>query len=158
MSDGIASLNQIAREENERSLTPWSLRQQPLPSVIARPPQSVSEAGNMLDARDVLLEGLGQRYIVESSDEVLQFVRVRPNAVTVLLEASAHIDAAFGPERLRAIRLVRDDSEGSSVFGIIFWPGSAQSGDAALRRFDEQWWLRNCHRAGGAVNFNFELV
>jgi len=116
------------------------------------------EAGNnMLYGRDVLLQGLEQAYILESAPETGTFLRPRPTVIGLLLEASARINEAFGPERIKAVRLVRDDS-GISVFGIVFWPDSVESGERALARFDQTWWLRNCNRAGGIVNFNIELV
>jgi hypothetical protein len=116
------------------------------------------EAGNLLYARDVLLEGLEEAYIFESRFETQAFLLLRPTSITLLAEASPHLDEAFGLGRTKTIRLVHDDFEGTSVFGIVFWPHSAESGRDALARFDEAWWLRNCNRAGGAVNFNIELV
>jgi len=111
----------------------------------------------MLHARDVLLQSLEQTYILESRP-TQAFLRLRPTAITLLAEASIHIDEAFGAGRIKAIRLVYDDFEGTSVFGIVLWPESAESGRDALARFDEAWWLRNCNRADGVVNFNIELV
>lgn len=116
------------------------------------------EAGNMLHARDVLLQGLEQSYILESRTETKAFLRLRPTAITLLTEASTQIDIAFGRGRIKSIRLVRDDFEGTSLFGIVLWPDTAESGREALERLDEAWWLRNCNRAEGIVNFNIELV
>ncbi len=116
------------------------------------------EAGNnLLYARDVLLRGLEQAYILESAQETRSFLRLRPTVISLLLEASARINETFGEAQIKAVRLVHDDS-GISVFGIVFWQESVESGERALARFDQDWWLRNCNRAGGIVNFNIELA
>jgi hypothetical protein len=100
------------------------------------------------NASNVLTQGLLQQaYILESRPETESFLLLRPAAVDLLLEASAHIDEAFGAGRVKAVRLVHDDVEGTSVFGIVFWPESAESGKEALARFDEDWWLQNCNQA-----------
>jgi hypothetical protein len=104
------------------------------------------------------MQNLRQLYVMESRTEVEALLRARPTAITLLTEASAQIDHAFGPGRIKAIRVVQDDFAGATIFGIILWPDSATAGVEALARFDRDWWLRNCNRASGIVNFNVELV
>jgi hypothetical protein len=118
----------------------------------------VPEDGNILYARDVLLQGLEQTYVFESRADVQAFLRLRPTSIALLAEASGHIDRAFGQGRTKILRLFRDDSGAASVFGVIAWPESLAVGREALAKFDQSWWLRNCNRADGGVNFNIELI
>jgi hypothetical protein len=158
---GVASLHQGLPDEFRSVPVGWNPIDQPRPRIKEREQQrgcaGEIEAGNLLHARDVLLQGLEQAYILESRPETEQFLRIRPTVITLLVEAAAHIDAAFGTGRIKAIRLVHDGFE-TSVFGIVFWPESAESGGEALARFDQSWWLQNCTRASGVVNFNIELA
>ncbi len=160
---GAVALDQINPPASRSVSGGLSQIEQPHPASAEMPPRRVityaePEIGNVLYARDVLLRSLEQVFVLESRAEIDAFLRSRPTAIGLLLEASAHIDEAFGPGRVKAIRLVHDSSSGAMVFGIIFWTGTAESGRDALRHFDQRWWLRNCNRAGGAVNFNVELI
>ena len=156
---GAASLDQeIPREIPQRE---WGSFFQPQPLSSMRPVGGCAEEageGNVLYARDVLLQALEQRYVFESRADVEAFLKLRPTSISLLAEASAHIDQAFGHGRTKIVRLVRDDSGATSVFGIVAWPGSLEAGREALARLDQTWWLRNCNRADGTVNFNIELI
>lgn len=161
MSWGATSLDQGLPVEVGSGPASSTSIQQPVPPVerLAGGEGWANDAaaGNALHARDVLLEGLEQQYVLEARAELRSYLRARPTAITLLFEASAHLDAVFGEGCVKAIRLVHDDSE-PSVFGIIFWPHALQRGREALAHFDQRWWLRNCNRAGGVVNFNIELT
>lgn len=156
---GVASLDQeIPREIPLRERSSFF---QPQPVNHERPLGGCAEGpkeGNIIYARDVLLQGLEQAYVFESRVDVQAFLRPRPTSIALLAEASAHIDEAFGQGRTKIVRLVYDDSGATSVFGIVAWPESLEAGREALARFDQSWWLRNCNRADGAVNFNIELI
>lgn len=156
---GVASLDQeIPREipptEGGAFFQPQPVRNElPLGGCA-----QAAEEGNILYARDVLLQRLEQTYVFESRADVQAFLRVRPTSIALLVEASVHIDQAFGRGRIKTVRLVQDGSGITSVFGIVAWPESIETGREALARFDESWWLRNCNRSDGIVNFNIELV
>lgn len=158
---GAVSLDQQLPEHFFSVPVAWAPPPQPAPRRQFPLPMGSAdhlEAGNeVLHAPNNLLQSLEQSYILESPEETRSFLRLRRMVTSLLVEASAHINESFGEVRIRAVRLVRDDS-GVSVFGIIFWPDSIESGEQALARFDEAWWLRNCARAGAILNFNIELV
>jgi len=158
---GVASLSQELPKKEFQSLD-WVPDHQPLPVVAERVayvgPVGEFEAGNVLYARDVMFQSLKQSYVLESPIQTEAFLQLRPNVITLLVEALAHLDRAFGRDCIKAIRLVQDDFESTSVFGMVFWADPTQRGREALARFDQDWWLNNCNRAGGIVNFNIELT
>ena len=158
---GTVSLLQVLPKD-DFELGNWNSYEQPEPTIAPQPHAQGcaggNEPGDVLLARNVMLQVLDQSYILESRAETQAFLRLRPGAITLLAEASSHLDEIFGVAGIRTIRLVSDDSERLSVFGIVLWSDSADSGREALARFDERWWLRNCNRADGVVNFNIELV
>ena len=159
MSGGTASLDQ-ALPNGSGSAQEYLIPEQPVPLNadfgVFEGSANDAAAGNALHARDVLLQGLEQEYVLDV--EVRSFLRVRPTAITVLLEAAAYLNQAFGQGCIKAIRLVPDDFESCSAFGIVLWAGSMEQARTALANFDERWWLRNCNRAAGIVNFNIELT
>lgn len=114
------------------------------------------DQGSLAD-RAALVHSIAANYVLESP-AVTEFLRTHPAVVTLLSEASNRLDAAFGLNRVKVIRLIDDGSGEVSVFGIVSWPESIDSGRQALSKFDSDWWLQNCNRAGGAVNFNIELI
>jgi hypothetical protein len=162
VSGGTTSLDQVLPSQSGAAQEHWISTVQPIPhnEYFGGGEGLVNDAvvGNALHARDALLEGLEQEYVLEAHAEVRCFLRVRPTAIALLFEAAAHIKEIFGPGRVKAIRLVRDEIEGATVFGIVFWSDSLDTGKEALSNFDRRWWLRNCNRASGVVNFNIELA
>lgn len=162
MSGGATPLEQGLPSEGGSRPASWTPIEQPVPHIerfeVREGLANDAVAGNILHARDVLLEGLEREYVLENLAAVRSFLRARPTAIALLHEASPYINDAFGEECVKAIRLVADGVEGATVFGIVFWPGQLERGREALGNFDQRWWLRNSNRAGGVVNFNIELT
>lgn len=162
MSGGATPLEQGLPREASAGSAAWTPLRQPVPVIDRFEPKegltNDAAAGNVLHAREVLLEGLEQEYVLENGPILRSFLRARPTAIALLFEAAPYIKDSFGQECVKAIRLVTDGLEGASVFGIVFWPGPTERAREALANFDQRWWLRNCNRAGGAVNFNIELT
>lgn len=150
------------RPQEYRPSSAWQSPQNPPPPT--RWPVVMGAAVPRLDFfpgaahADVLLGEIEKQYVFQSRGELGEFLREYPATLTLLSEAANWLDAAFGPGKLKLLRLLQEDSGYSSVFGIVLWPGSVEDGHAALREFDQSWWLANCHRAGGLVNFNIELI
>jgi hypothetical protein len=64
---------------------------------------------------------------------------------------------AFGESPTFQIRVQFSDDD-SLVKVAVQLPADPQGEpERALRYFDEQWWLKNCHRSGGALVFDYEI-
>ncbi len=58
------------------------------------------------------------------------------------------------------ISIRRQDTEGEDLCRVVVLLPPDYQGDPgdALRRFDETWWLSNCHRANGNLVFDYEVT
>lgn len=79
-----------------------------------------------------------------------------PQFFALLCEAVEPLQRAFGDE----IRLYLRDlscAEDCLWKAVIEIPPDFQGDpEAALRSFDEDWWLANCHRSDGGLVFDYE--
>jgi len=115
-----------------------------------RPPLSIAE--NTDSPSD--LEAI---YVIEDRPAVASFVgenRLR----TLLLEARAPLDAAFGSETVKVLQLVTDDEGFTELFGLVMWPGSVERALEARAAFDRNWWLDRGTESAGKLNFDVEFA
>jgi len=103
------------------------------------------------------LAELEKIYVIEDRFGVLDFIREH-NLNDVLLQAREPLDAAFGPQTRKVLRLVHDPDDGSaSLFCLALTPSDVGSGLEARWAFERDWWTERCGAAIG-LNFDFETV
>lgn len=97
-------------------------------------------------------------YILEDSQSVEDRLESHPALADLLLEAAPLLKEYFGADAQIALRVRIDESGAQTLQSIVRWKGSLRDATAALERFDESWWLENCHRAFGNIVFDYELT
>jgi hypothetical protein len=103
------------------------------------------------------LVDLEQAYLIEEPSEAIGFIQ-QHSLHDVLLEAREALNAAFGPQATKVLRLVRDPDDGStSLFCLALVTGSADAALEARWAFERDWWTERCG-AATALNFDFELL
>jgi hypothetical protein len=103
------------------------------------------------------LQTLHRYYTVVDDDRtIIQLLEEEPQLYLLLLDAVEPLQQAFGDKRLIYIRVQTSDED--SILKVAVWLPADFRGDPerALQAFDENWWLKNCHRAGGTLVFDYE--
>jgi hypothetical protein len=111
--------------------------------------------------RDLLgqLRKLQQYYtILDSDSAAMEHLEEEPALFTLLVEAVRPLKIAFGEKRLLHIRVQHSDDE-SLLKVAVQIPANFgdEQAEEALRSFDQQWWLKNCGRSGGALVIDYEI-
>ncbi|MHB8411281.1 MAG: hypothetical protein ACYDDI_04960 [Candidatus Acidiferrales bacterium] len=97
-------------------------------------------------------------YEVEDEAKVCQFLNRSPELIDLLLEARIRVEQLFGSKPLVILRVVEepDSPNESELFATVI---TGLPADEALRRlnaFDDEWWIDNCRKALGKLNFDVE--
>lgn len=96
----------------------------------------------------------------EDRKEVDRFLREHPFLVLLVREAQWHLSRLieFGETRL-SLRVVCDREADFDEQLVLYvdYPGDGKSAFAMMRRFDEEWWLENMHRAKDKFHVNVEF-
>ena len=95
-------------------------------------------------------------YTIEGSGEHA-FIR-KHKLYDLLVEAEKPLNAAFGKETTKRLRLVKDWEGATTLFCMIMTSGDTQQACEALAKFDREWWLDRCGAVAGSLNFDIELV
>ena len=104
------------------------------------------------------LQTLHQYYTIMDDDRtIIELLQEEPELYPLLLEAVEPLQKAFGNKRLVYIRVQTSDED--SILKVAIWlPASfGDDPERALQAFDEDWWLKNCHRSGSALVFDYEM-
>lgn len=75
-------------------------------------------------------------------------------------ESVPFLEAAFGAssQGIQA-RILRDEAGAPMVRVVVLVAADdATDLDSLLRRFDQTWWLANCHRGEGRLVFDYETL
>lgn len=104
------------------------------------------------------LRALHQHYTILDDDRTfIELLATEPALCSLLIEAVEPLRHAFGDKRLIYIRIQSSD-EGSILKVTVRLPANfGDNPEGALQAFDEEWWLYNCHRSGGALVFDYEM-
>ena len=94
---------------------------------------------------------------LEDRSAIPAFIK-RNHLLEPLLEARRPLTSAFGEATVKKLTLVEDDEGYVTLFCLVLVPGSLHEARRALDSFDESWWLARSHKAGGKLNFDFELI
>jgi len=129
-----------------------------------KPPEQVGELQyvqwerSYREARqDLGLKELEQAYVFEDRSAVAAFIE-RNRIRELALEAREPLNAAFGGAAVKKLTLLEDDEGFTTLFCLVLIAGDMRAARLALRSFDEHWWLARAGRAGGKLNFDFELI
>ncbi|MEP7308901.1 MAG: hypothetical protein ABJA98_25620 [Acidobacteriota bacterium] len=113
---------------------------------------------NLRPRRDLMLQlrNLQQHYLTLDNDRaVVEFFEAEPGLPALLHEAVRPLTTAFGEGSLFHVRL--QSSEDETLLKVaVRLPAGFVDAERALCTFDQEWWLNNCHRSGGALVFDYE--
>jgi hypothetical protein len=107
--------------------------------------------------QDLALRELEELYVIEDRSAVAAFI-MQNHLVDLLLEAYEPLNAAFGESAVKRLSLIEDDEGFSTLFCLVSVTGDLDEARRALRSFDQSWWLANCNRPAGKLNFDFDLI
>jgi hypothetical protein len=104
------------------------------------------------------LRSLQQHYTILGSDHLITEVLEGESALSALLiEAVRHLKNAFGEPRIIQVRAQFSDDETMLKVAVQLPADFEEDPEQALASFDEEWWLSNCQRSGGALVFDYEI-
>ena len=126
-------------------------RPEPLPQGIPQQTQSVA-------GREDDFALLRKEYVIDDANAVQLFIRNYPPIVGILLEAVPHLKSCFGPHGTLHLVVLPDTVPPRTIYGVVTWNDSFESARAALKAFDESWWLDSSTRASGRIVFDYELA
>jgi hypothetical protein len=104
------------------------------------------------------LQTLHRYYTIMDDDRtIIEFLQEEPELYPLLLDAVDPLRQAFGEKRLIYIRVQTCDED--NILKVAVWlpAGFGDDPERALQTFDQAWWLKNCHRSGGALVFDYEM-
>ena len=78
--------------------------------------------------------------------------------ISLFEEARPHLRHAFPNLRGLTVREQWGSDESPLVKVTVSLPPDFANPEAALRMFDEEWWLENCHRSHGNLVFDYEQI
>ena len=88
---------------------------------------------------------------------VSELLATAPALYALLIDAVEPLRHAFGDKRLIHVRVLSSD-EGSFLKVAVQVPADFEEDpERALQSFDEEWWLKHCHRSDGALVFDYEM-
>ncbi len=74
----------------------------------------------------------------------------------LLSESIRPLMAAFGEDRIICVR-AQPHGDGRLLKVSVQLPAGFINAEQALRHFDREWWLDNCHRSDGSLVFDYEI-
>jgi hypothetical protein len=95
--------------------------------------------------------------ILDGNHLIIQLLEEESALFTLLIEAVRPLQIAFGARRLFQVRVQHSDDDSLLRVAVQLPAGFGGDPEQALRLFDEDWWLDNCHRSGGALVFDYEI-
>jgi len=103
------------------------------------------------------LQTLQQFYTpVGAEDQIVNRLAESPALYQLLSEAVGHIHAEFGDAAMLQLKALESDEDVLMKVVIYSALGMAEA-EAALGRFDETWWLDNCHRSPSTLVFDYAV-
>ena len=86
-----------------------------------------------------------------------ELLQAEPALYPLLIDAVEPLQHAF--ERIVLFILEYSHAMRHSLLKVVVWlPSiSVMTRNVRLQTFDEDWWLNNCHRSGGALVFDYEM-
>jgi hypothetical protein len=101
---------------------------------------------------------LKKQFIFNDATAIEFFLRTHRMLVPILLESVPYLRKSFGQETPLALEIMSDDGPPRAIYVLALWRGDRIDSRAALRDFDEAWWINNLEKAGGGIVFDYELL
>jgi hypothetical protein len=121
------------------------------------PPYSYEQARPSRDHAGQL-RALQRHYAILASDRlIIELLEDESALYALLLEADTPLHHAFGEKRVLQVRVLLSDDDRLIRVAVQLPADPAGDPERALRAFDGDWWLSNCHRSGGALVFDYEI-
>ena len=106
----------------------------------------------------VQLRSLQQHYTILDDDRTLiELLEAEPALYELLIDAVKPLQYAFGDKRIVHVRVLSSDEDSLLKVAVQLPADFGADPERALQSFDEEWWLHNCHRSGGALVFDYEM-
>jgi len=166
----MISLQQVRDYQKQPSMpcfslgapTVWTREQPTAVSNSKRPASSVVDdplwqAFDMVQSRNGTVSSLEDAFIIEDRANVSRFID-QNHLAGLLRQAAQPLDATFGENAIKTLRLVRDDEGAETLFCFVITHVGLEAAMCSLRRFDEEWWIARCGLTAGRMNFDFELL
>ncbi len=104
------------------------------------------------------LRSLQQHYTILDDDRLItEILEEETSLYTLLIEAIKPLQRAFGEKRIIHLRIQSSEDDIIVKVAVQLPADFGADPERALRSFDEEWWLNNCHRSGGALVFDYEM-
>jgi hypothetical protein len=153
----------------------WQGEESLVPQMVLRGPSSSSLEDNSSFSGDFLrdiehqlesdriefeleINSLKRSYVLVKPEQVIQYIRDHRTLPSLLNEAAPKLKECFGADTVIQLELGSAGDESPTLRVLAMWPGSLASANAALRAFDESFWIANCDRASGNLVIDRELV
>jgi hypothetical protein len=88
---------------------------------------------------------------------IIELLEAEPALYGLLIDAVKPLQHAFGDKRIVHVRVLSSDEDSILKVAVQLPADFGADPERALQSFDEEWWLNNCHRSGGALVFDYEL-
>jgi hypothetical protein len=96
--------------------------------------------------------------ILDSNSTIVELLEQEPELYRLLVEAVRSLQNAFGDGLIMQLRVQSSGDESVLKVAVQLPADFAGDPERALRSFDAEWWLDNCHRSGGALVFDYETL
>jgi hypothetical protein len=96
--------------------------------------------------------------IIADDHAMVACLEATPALYCLLIEAVHPLQQAFGEQHLMHVRILSSGEEPLLKVVAELPVDYGSDPDHALRSFDDQWWIHNCHRADGRLVFDYETA
>jgi hypothetical protein len=109
---------------------------------------------------DTVFDRLAAAYVLLDPALVTDFIRDHPEVVAPLLSAIEVVPCYFGPEATLKLDVERDREahDHTQLFALIQTGLEVDAAQAALDRFDTEWWLDTLIQAAPSLIFSLEFA
>jgi hypothetical protein len=104
------------------------------------------------------LAKLRSEFIFTNAVPIQSFLKTHRVIASILLESVAYLKDCFGHDTPLALEIMSEDESTRSIYALALWKRDKAESRAALKKFDEIWWMSNLKKAGGRIVFDYELL
>jgi hypothetical protein len=105
---------------------------------------------------DLAINTLRRMYMFSDDDEVTAFLKLNRTVAPLLIEAFSHMSGAFTGTAI-LLELMNEEESSQTINALALWAGKREEARAALRKFDQEWWLDNIGKANGRIVFDYQI-
>jgi hypothetical protein len=107
-----------------------------------------------------VVDTVSDLYCFRDRNKVWAYLEPHGEILPVLVEAYGHIQAQFGSGTPVVLSVISEPTnrQSAELFALISTSLPVAQALAAMRRFDEEWWLDVPEHQTGALNFDIEFV